>query len=994
MENNFLEAMATRASEEKYKEFVKKNGRPTHLTEEMILVGLQHFVPFFNSRCARDICIYDLGQIETLYSQKYDVSDEFKHDGDLECHYCDEVILFDDFYTSQVLTDEVEELFHKFTASKIANDARGVGTPSAKRKKPQNGEASSPKKTILSLLPNIESKTDVAKFMGGFLSRQVKRKSGQIIDSSAMKLKLMNYEVPDFRVKSTARAAQFADDVVRLKGAPLRQTHLEHFCLGELLETMPSAFDLQDFFTGRLTPLSVQSLLLAYWRVRLCKEKGRLLSVWMYDVTRRFEQPYLRLCEPLAIDSRVIYSGQPVETPYLNLIFRIDKQYHLVELNTAAGELVYINFISSKDSNSLTSADVSRISDAAFHYFEKVNKDFLNDDLDIHSRRIENVRVDCPKQFAFNHFVMDKYFSADVKLLSQVETVVHQVIMDLKVLVRNEDRPELSISVLNSERDEIAKSTKGPLMSPVNSSAGQSLKSRAGSSQQIETQAKSTRYLAVHHPRASSISKEPSVAYSHSSFKRKIDEETKKDSFQIGQKGSKVPERKDKRVIHIKRPSLTSTLQLEDSLTLPKPAVVKPDSPPVKKPPQLKSAKPQKLFAAPVKPRAEAIIKVSKNNKIPDAALSSYESREQPAEDKHQIEDIKKLLNFYFAHDRSRYKYLVSKCQSNFGAAFLQNINLSGKSKLSISRDELLGNERKLRFKDGSKLNRRESIDSNGVLETQESPGKALKIRHKPTGSLDSQWYMGNSLPKLAPAPPSTLQRKNSIFRKGSSEMNNPAKSLSEPKPATLGSNLVLEPGKEVREAHFNAALQLLDKQSSDGKTPSPPNTFVLPTNFFGELVEDMNQEIFAIRHKRVLHFTQAYSSGGSTVFDKFKRVVIPIVQEVEGVACYAAIVVESKGLEVKMFDPIANKNRQKLTKNYTRSIVKYISKEVELRTKESLDKKLIKVSELPSPRDKSTIESGNWVLFFAGRLLGGNYPLSYSKDDKDKFLKEITAKV
>lgn len=980
--------MALRTSEDKYKEFVKKRGKPTYLTEELAAVGVHNFVPFINTGCARNTCVYDLSHIENCYGQKYDLTDEFQANAEMDCHYCDEHIKFGNFYTAQTLTEDVEDLFHKELTLKKDADSKATNRSPYTRKSnafrgEKAGEEGAPrKKTILNFVSNTGSKTDVASFMGNFLSRQVKRRSGGLIsDQEGLKLKLKNYEVPDYHPKANSILQQFSQEIIQSKPSQFKTVALDNFVLGDLLEAMPTYKEIQDFIAGRQESVAMVNLLLAYWRVRLCQQSGKLMNVWMYDVQQRqFSSAMLKRSDALFLDNTIIANNS--DSNYVNLIFRINLEYHLVELNKISGELAYINFQSAKDHSMKSPSDISKLSDSAFFYFEKANKEFFREELDINSKRIENFKVSCSKQYALSYFILEKFFGSDIRILGQVDSCVAQVLMDLKLFHPTGSQAELSISVGNSEKVDSLKVQNEPLVSPSNSIGPQSLQGSVGGSLD-NYKPKSSKYLNVNQNSSPQIPDAHFRRPSESGFKRRLDELNKP---------KEIPKaEKEKKFIHIRRPSGASTLQLDDSLLGIQTGSIKKPVPEKPKLLQPKPVKEKKIFPSPERIKPAVVFKINKNNKIPDGSLSVQKKEQSETEP----EDIKKLLNFYYAHDRSRYKYLLTKCQSNFGENFLSKMNLSKSSNTAI-KNEGPGLGRKLRFDEGNKLVRLGSSDTNGNLETQDSPKKGSKPLHRPTFSMDIQTNNNKSLPKLGVHNTSDgVANKNSILKKkNSSEQNLAYNSIGNSMRGSLRNLIDLEMGHEIREQNFNSILQFMEQQYLKGllgpKGNEDQKVYLFRTDFFTSLVGDLNQEVYSIKHKKVLQYTQTYDGKGNTIFDCFKRVIIPICHELEGIFVYSMVVVEAKGREVKLFDPILSQSKSKFAKNYTRSIVKYIMKEIELRTGESTDKSDITVSDLPSPREKDASESGNWVLFLISKLLQGNYPLKYSKDEKNKFLQQM----
>ena len=97
--NVFIETLCSLNSEKAYLDNVNKHGKPVKLQEELAEIGIQQFVPFMNKRFSKSCCVYDLGQLEDQYSETYDVTDNFKFDGDFICFYCEKKLVYGDFFT-------------------------------------------------------------------------------------------------------------------------------------------------------------------------------------------------------------------------------------------------------------------------------------------------------------------------------------------------------------------------------------------------------------------------------------------------------------------------------------------------------------------------------------------------------------------------------------------------------------------------------------------------------------------------------------------------------------------------------------------------------------------------------------------------------------------------------------------------------------------------------------------------------------------------------
>jgi len=113
MNDNFLNVFKELISESKYREFCKKKGRPTDIPEELYEVGYDAFVPYMNTECRQNLCIYDLSTIHELYANTFDVSDAFKFNSTFMCFYCGKELRYGDFFTCDSLGEDIEEIFKR-----------------------------------------------------------------------------------------------------------------------------------------------------------------------------------------------------------------------------------------------------------------------------------------------------------------------------------------------------------------------------------------------------------------------------------------------------------------------------------------------------------------------------------------------------------------------------------------------------------------------------------------------------------------------------------------------------------------------------------------------------------------------------------------------------------------------------------------------------------------------------------------------------------------
>ena len=111
VQDAFLEAFMQFDDEDKYEMFVAKHKKPKELPDEILDVGFHDFVPYINSRCRHNTCIYDISFLHEQYAEQFDINDNFKPDAKFLCVHCDREIKYGDFFTCDALTRDIETLF-------------------------------------------------------------------------------------------------------------------------------------------------------------------------------------------------------------------------------------------------------------------------------------------------------------------------------------------------------------------------------------------------------------------------------------------------------------------------------------------------------------------------------------------------------------------------------------------------------------------------------------------------------------------------------------------------------------------------------------------------------------------------------------------------------------------------------------------------------------------------------------------------------------------
>src|SRR3990167_638173 len=111
IQDSFLETFGTLISEDKYTHFIGKQGPVVELPEEIQAVGVRNAIPYINSNCRLNFCVYDISTLHEIYAQEFDVTDEFRLQEGFPCFYCDNHIKYKDFFTCESMIQDLEKHF-------------------------------------------------------------------------------------------------------------------------------------------------------------------------------------------------------------------------------------------------------------------------------------------------------------------------------------------------------------------------------------------------------------------------------------------------------------------------------------------------------------------------------------------------------------------------------------------------------------------------------------------------------------------------------------------------------------------------------------------------------------------------------------------------------------------------------------------------------------------------------------------------------------------
>lgn len=123
-------------------------------------------------------------------------------------------------------------------------------------------------------------------------------------------------------------------------------------------------------------------------------------------------------------------------------------------------------------------------------------------------------------------------------------------------------------------------------------------------------------------------------------------------------------------------------------------------------------------------------------------------------------------------------------------------------------------------------------------------------------------------------------------------------------------------------EASGNMSKQLFDffinyireKQSSQDQNLLQRynlRAFFFNTDFYGLFINDLNKKFFVTKYERVRHMTKAYSKVRETVFDRFQKIVIPVIEILNTEETYKLVVIDCLKKSITLYDPLKGISRK-----------------------------------------------------------------------------------
>ena len=355
-----------------------------------------------------------------------------------------------------------------------------------------------------------------------------------------------------------------------------------------------------------------------------------------------------------------------------------------------------------------------------------------------------------------------------------------------------------------------------------------------------------------------------------------------------------------------------------------------------------------------------------------------------------KYDDVKKLLWFYFEHDKKRYQYLLKKVDDIHNPEVSRYIGID-KLESRMTKD-MIGRKAN---NSQSELPRPDDSSSDGKHKGGEL---AFEQKRKPQFHLkqnsdqlhDREERPANTSGVLPRIDSSSKQNQSAAFlsRPTSSHKRRPGVqrslvSLKSPgKPPSRAPSPRLEQltsKKDVTEAEFNSLLKKLCREAC----------FCFPTAFYDELVS--SEASSSIKHARVAHYTNGATSQGISIFESYPMVVVPICEVLDGESFFRVIVIENKLQQIEHFDPTPRPlKEQLLNKRASKRVAEYVLQEVRVRTGRAAEPRELALVESEGPKEARANVSGLWSLYFVSQKLKGHSVQSFSPSELERFLQSM----
>ena len=908
-----IDYLASRANEESlYQQLVKQKGAATRLEEEIVEVGRNKCVPFVNTGCKRANCVYDLSTVEEQYAEKFDVTEVFRPAASFDCYYCDAKIYFRDFLSCQALLENTDKLFQSPSLNETPNphlaDASEIKTGSQEELKSPLGPRHNERK--IKILLNASPSTSAGAPDSARLQLGLRK--------SQTKSELSKKKIPSVKEFDLVQAKIFREKVSGSEGESLyRGVKQEEYCFADEHQPIPDFRDIKKYLQNCSESPVLHLALLNFWRARLCQDRGLLMNLGIYEAK---EASHGSLgCQPLdrfSAEIGLVFDHSSFAKTSV-LIFH-NKEFFLFEYDASESKL-YLVLERSPNSTATQPVTLQKKLDLAKTFIGAL-------DLGVFGGRLKNLALFplitkqvTPKQgcWIYPH-ILARYFP---ELQEPIAELTDWLILKL-----------LLVTVPSKPRQMIPERVFMETIIELEASSGQQKSDTTGAD---GSRKKIDSFPVSPINRFGDSMKIPHQKIVHEDS---LDEEEFRKMF--GEEEGRASSHRDPKRVLKNGKELRSNLK-ED-----------PKASPAGQP--KKSAFKIVRIATETPPQKQA---------DQDDPLPGINSNRKD----YELEDLKRLLLFYYSNDKDRFKILSKKCEASHGAGFLAKLGIREIDSAEQKRTSI------------------ESKPGRGSLMLSPALGPSGLAQSTFSGSRTTKSQVLPPLRKgsgsTAELPKATNSQHNSPQMPAIHRADHPDK-----KKHREAFAIDLKNQKTaLPQASFDRVARLMEashlKDIEEDRHELKSSWFLFSLTFFSDLVEDFSSNPLTIRYGKVEHHTATHKLFKfGTIFNSYDSVVVPLCEEIKGVDLFRVIVIENKLQQVIIYDPSSNRYASHSVK-FAKAVLDYIKKENKFRTGITLDMQQFSIRD-ESPVNQASFpptSSGFVCLYLIEQVFKGkSHPLAF----------------
>lgn len=431
--NKFNQTIMNQVDEKAYASWVKKYGAIDDVPEELLEVATNSIIPLINKGCKKKICIYDLEQVEELYSGSYDVHDDFRPKSELVCLNCDANIFYKEFFTCDKMLLDVVKIVQERKAETERSESNfngsslhlssALGSPG----KRSPGKMNALKNTTTLDLEKSQAEEPAKQAL---VTRQPTAKVEQNFDLTPWKMKLSGIQIPNTSKFSIKEAEDFKELVLHKLSKDKIEIIKENFLFDELKVPLPTPQDLILLCSQeRLThPLNI--LLLNYWRTKVAHDKYAMCNVFLFEISRETRQ--FVPSDLASSDMQLVLQNQDFHkilfwmyTPFGN---------YLIEYDKARKVALHIDILIES-----TQTTPGERRDFAMRQFDKLVSEVFPGSISVNSRDQTVKMVTKNPNLAIHSFLIDYLFSASqIHLITEINWVILWIVHGFNLIVKKQ----------------------------------------------------------------------------------------------------------------------------------------------------------------------------------------------------------------------------------------------------------------------------------------------------------------------------------------------------------------------------------------------------------------------------------------------------------------------------------------------------------------------------------------------------------------------------